>query len=52
MKEFILYLYLLFSLFFLAIRASSYNKPVDCEFRYVDILFPLSRLACPVDGFK
>lgn len=51
-QEFILY-YVLVTVFIVFMRmAAAIGRPIDCEFRYVDIVFPLSRIACPVDWNK
>jgi|GEM_PF-3842501 hypothetical protein len=47
MKEFlleILIVYLIASMFIWAIRASG----GDCELRYMDFVFPISKIHCPV----
>lgn len=49
---FVIAIYVVMSLFFMLIRAGQYNQPIDCEVRYLDIVFPLSRLHCPVGGAK
>lgn len=49
MKEWILTalaFYVAFSLMIAFFRL----LPMDCEVRYVDYLFPLSRMHCPVGG--
>lgn len=44
--------YLFVSFFITLMRmATTYGKPMDCELRYVDFVFPLTRLHCPV-SFK
>lgn len=45
-------IYLLVSALILIIRVAQFNKPIDCEWRYLDLLFPLSRIACPIGGGK
>lgn len=46
----ITFFYILFSFMILLFRITTFDKPIDCEVRYVDIVFPLSRLHCPI-GF-
>lgn len=44
--------YIGFSFMILFFRIARFDKPIDCEVRYVDIVFPLSRLHCPIGWLK
>lgn len=49
---FVVMMYMLFSFMIMIGRVIRFDRPIDCEVRYVDIVFPLSRLHCPVGGLK
>lgn len=44
--------YVVLSFMILFFRVAPFNEPIDCEVRYVDIVFPLSRLHCPIEVLK
>lgn len=43
-------IWLVASVYIWMFRLPAFGKPADCEVRYLDFIFPLTRIHCPVGG--